>query len=132
MKMTNVAAFKSVTMSSEYSPHTYMYSPHYAVDDRVFNTLWGEQCACTDFDAYPWMIIDMENIFEVNYVTLFNRIDELGKKAIACVLILLNSKLIICLTYNCEFFQWSFYNIYWHCTCCRLTFDFFFLHFLIS
>lgn len=102
--MKNVAAFKSVTMSSEYSPHTDMYSPHYAVDDRVFNTLWGEQCACTDFDAYPWMIIDMENIFEVNYVTLFNRIDELGKKAISCVLILLNTKLIICLTYNCEFF----------------------------
>lgn len=57
-----------------------MYSPHYAVDDRVFNTLWGGQCAYTDFDAYPWMIIDMENIVEVNYVTLFNRIDELGKK----------------------------------------------------
>lgn len=58
------------------------------------------------------MIIDMENIFEVNYVILFNRIDELGKKVILCVFILLNIKLIICFIYNCEFFFNGVFIIY--------------------
>lgn len=74
--MTNVASFKLVSMSSEWNPPH--HSPSYAVDDQVLNTLNGAKCACTQNDFTPWMVIDLENTFDVNYVTLFNRIDTLG------------------------------------------------------
>lgn len=78
MKMTNVAAFKPVNMSSEHNPPN--HSPHYAVDGQVKNTIYGEQCAHTLNGPNPWLTIDLENTFEVHYVTLFNRIETLGKE----------------------------------------------------
>lgn len=80
MKMTNVAAFKPVSMSSEHNPP--YHSPHYAVDGQVKNTIYGNQCAHTVNDPTPWLTIDLGNTFEVHYVTLFNRIETLGKKDI--------------------------------------------------
>lgn len=76
--MTNVAAFKPVTMSSEHNPPS--HSPHYAVDGQVKNTIYGKQCAHTSNDPNPWLTIDLENTFDVHYVTLFNRIETLGKE----------------------------------------------------
>lgn len=76
--MTNVAAFKSVNMSSEYNPPH--HSPHYAVDDQVFNTWHAEQCASTMNESTPWINIDLGNTFDVNYVTLFNVMDHSGKQ----------------------------------------------------
>lgn len=58
--MTNVAAFKPVTMSSEHNPPS--HSPHYAVDGQVKNTIYGKQCAHTSNDPNP------------------NRIETLGKE----------------------------------------------------
>uniref|UniRef100_K1RBM0 F5/8 type C domain-containing protein n=1 Tax=Magallana gigas TaxID=29159 RepID=K1RBM0_MAGGI len=78
MRMTNVAAFKPVTMSSEHNPPS--HSPHYAVDGQVKNTIYGKQCAHTSNDPNPWLTIDLENTFDVQYVTLFNRIETLGKE----------------------------------------------------
>lgn len=75
-QMTNVASFKLVSMSSEWNPPH--HSPSYAVDDQVLNTVNGAKCACTQNDLTPWMVIDLENTFNVNYITLFNRIDTLG------------------------------------------------------
>lgn len=76
--MTNVAAFKPVTMSSESNPPA--HSPHYAVDDKVVKTIWAQECVHTKGELTPWVIIDLEATFDVEYVTLFNRIDEHGKK----------------------------------------------------
>lgn len=78
MKMMNVTAFRSVTMNSGFNP--IFSSPSYAVDGQVFNTLWGYECASTDFDTYRWIVINLENIFQVNYFTLFNKIDDEGKE----------------------------------------------------
>lgn len=76
--MTNVAAFKSVNMSSEYNPPH--HSPQYAVDDQVFNTWHAEKCASTMNESTPWINIDLGNTFDVNYVTLFNVMDHSGKQ----------------------------------------------------
>lgn len=78
LEMTNVAAFKPVTMSSESNPPA--HSPHYAVDDKVVKTIWAQECVHTKGELTPWVIIDLEATFDVEYVTLFNRIDEHGKK----------------------------------------------------
>lgn len=45
LEMTNVAAFKPVTMSSESNPPA--HSPHYAVDDKVVKTIWAQECVHT-------------------------------------------------------------------------------------
>lgn len=90
-QMTNVASFKLVSMSSEWNPPH--HSPSYAVDDQVLNTVNGAKCACTQNDLTPWMVIDLENTFNVNYITLFNRIDTLGN------IFLLYSKASLVLTH---------------------------------
>lgn len=78
MKMTNVATFKSVNMSSEYHPPH--HSPLYAMDDQVFNMWYADKCASTMSESTPWIIIDLGNTSDVNYVTLFNVIDHSGKQ----------------------------------------------------
>ncbi|XP_052684566.1 fucolectin-1-like [Crassostrea angulata] len=78
LEMTNVAAFKPVTMSSESNPPA--HSPHYAVDDKVVKTIWAQECVHTKGELTPWVIIDLEATFDVEYVTLFNRIDEHGDR----------------------------------------------------
>lgn len=56
------------------------HSPHYAVDDKVVKTIWAQECVHTKGELTPWVIIDLQATFDVEYVTLFNRIDEHGKK----------------------------------------------------
>ena len=76
MRMKNVAAFKPVNMSSEHNPPH--HGPHYSVDDKVAKIGQAVECSSTAVELGPWMLIDLKNVFDVSYVTLVNRLDELG------------------------------------------------------
>lgn len=77
MDLKNVAALKTVALSSEHNPPS--HSPQYATDDRVYNSIYGRNCCHTLGETTPWLTIDLENTFYVHYVTLVNRIDAEGK-----------------------------------------------------
>lgn len=77
MDLKNVAALKTVALSSEHNPPS--HSPQYATDDRVYNSIYGRNCSHTLGETTPWLTIDLENTFYVHYVTLVNRIDAEGK-----------------------------------------------------
>ena len=78
MRMKNVAVFKPVTMSSEHNPP--YHRPYYAVDDNVAKIGYAVECASTTAQLAPWMLIDLQQDFDVNYITLINRLDELGMR----------------------------------------------------
>lgn len=59
--MTNVATLKPVKMRSKYNPPVYSLS---YVCIQVFNTMWVEKCESTKNKSVPWMIIDLENMFD--------------------------------------------------------------------
>lgn len=64
MVIKNVAALKSVAVSSEHNPRS--HSPCYATDDRVFNSIYGRRCSQTMQEITPWLTIDLEIAFDVH------------------------------------------------------------------
>ncbi|XP_056017472.1 uncharacterized protein LOC130053867 [Ostrea edulis] len=76
MKTQNVASKKTVWMSTEHNP------PHhdrqYAVDDKVVLNGQGSMCSSTQQQFNPWILVDLGAIYNPTYVTLFNRIDDVG------------------------------------------------------
>lgn len=97
----NVVFFKLVLMSFEWN--LFYYFLFYVVDDLVLNILNGVKCVCIQNDFILWMVIDLENIFNVNYIILFNRIDILGN------IFLIYSKVLFVLIY----FGVCFFNLWY-------------------
>jgi hypothetical protein len=77
MNAQNVAFNKTILMSTEYLP-TY-HGARFAVDGNVVQDRTGVQCSTTDGELNPWILIDLGATYNPKYVTLFNRIDALGK-----------------------------------------------------
>lgn len=77
MKTQNVAFNRTVLMSSEHNPP--YHDPKYAVDGKVVLDGEAAQCSHTQGQYNPWIIVDLGAIYNVKYVTLFNRIDDAGK-----------------------------------------------------
>jgi hypothetical protein len=77
MKALNVAFNKTVHMSSIHKP-TY-HGSEYAVDGRIVKDRTGVQCSSTEGETNPWIVVDLGAIYNLQYITLFNRIDTFGK-----------------------------------------------------
>lgn len=78
LEMMNVVVFKLVIMSFE--SNFFVYFLYYVVDDKVVKIIWVQECVYIKGEFILWVIIDLEVIFDVEYVIFFNRIDEYGKK----------------------------------------------------
>lgn len=71
--MKNVAVFKPMKMSMLYNQHHFLFTP--------WMTKWqsgGAECLATDAESGPGMLIDLENIFDISYITLVKRLNEHG------------------------------------------------------
>lgn len=75
MRMKNVSVFKPMEMCTLNNQH---HLPLYAVDDKVAKKSGGVECLATEAESWPWMLIDLENIFDISYITLVKRLDEHG------------------------------------------------------
>lgn len=67
MRMKNVAVFKPTEMSTLYNQH---HLPFRAVDDKVAKKSGGAECLATEAESGPGMLIDLENNFDISYITL--------------------------------------------------------------
>ena len=68
---------KDVTMSSLWNLPIY-HAGSFAVDGQVLNRQGADRCATTDWEAKPWLSIDLGNTYDIDRVVIYNRQDELG------------------------------------------------------
>ncbi|XP_048750382.2 fucolectin-1-like [Ostrea edulis] len=54
--------------------------PDYVVDGRIVLDGHAGQCSHTQGETNPWITVDLVTIYVVQYVTLFNRIDDHGDR----------------------------------------------------
>lgn len=67
-------------MSSEHYQSNQDHASYYAVDGEVLHTIYSINCSSTVYKEALWMVIDLENTFDVEYVSLYNLIETLGKE----------------------------------------------------
>ena len=72
----NIALGKTVTMSSLYTSTQHGDGVWaYAVDGNTSKDWFNGGCACTNYEADPWLLVDLGGTFTVTSLKIFNRED---------------------------------------------------------
>uniref|UniRef100_A0A8W8J7F7 Fucolectin tachylectin-4 pentraxin-1 domain-containing protein n=1 Tax=Magallana gigas TaxID=29159 RepID=A0A8W8J7F7_MAGGI len=73
----NIAVSQPATLSSTYSASNYKASN---ANDNVLKCSSGLSTACSQLESQPWLKIDLQAIYDVNKVTIYNRQDCCGER----------------------------------------------------
>ena len=85
--VTNVALGKTVTMSSLFTSTQYgdgFWT--YAVDGNTNQNYTDGGCSSTNRDTMPWLLLDLEGIYTVTSLKIFNRVDYQGRNVMCCIM----------------------------------------------
>ena len=78
--LPNVAKYKNATQISTHHNDESIHGAHFVTDGQVYpNAAYGMRCSTTTWETSPWLVVDLEDVYVVDYVVIFNRKDDNGQ-----------------------------------------------------